>query len=414
MHILYAPVHYVCTDKVGSEYYQALRLIVEIAKRNHEIEAIALCGYYMPSYEISQEIEKTLSSRLHVIRFYRRDPVFSDFGKLKFYFDLYKYIRNEKLMNKIDIIHHVLPFGFKLTFNFAYRLAKKYNKPFIIGPLQSPQLFLGHDEYEGMSFAKKAILQNVEIHRRIASPILFVLFRKTIENATLLITTTLFTKKLYEQYVKEVRILVIPFGINANSIEVKNYKNSDEKISIVYSGALIYRKGVHYLLMAFSKIAKQYPNVELHIYGDGPQKQHLIQLASYLGVSNKVFFHGSLPRQKLLKEYSKHNIYVHPSLSESFTVAVLEAMAAGLPVIAFNIPNLNEIVTHNKVGLLAVPHDINDLANKIRTLIENEELRKKFGQNARKKVLETYDWNVISQRYITIYRNIIDEFKNIK
>jgi len=414
MHILYAPVHYVCNDKVGSEYYQALRLVTEVAKRTHEIEVTALCGYYMPSYEISREINNTLHDRMRIIHFYRGIPSFSDFKKLKFYFDLYRYIKNRISMDKVDIIHHVLPFGYKATFNFAYRLARKYNKPFVIGPLQSPLLFFGHDAYEGISFAKKAILQDIDILRRIASPFLFVLFKKTIENATLLVVTTLFTKKLYEPYAKESRITVIPFGIDTNIIKVKNYSNSGEKVSIVYSGALIYRKGVHYLLIAFSKIIKQHPNVELHIYGDGPQKQYLKQLASYLGISNKVFFHGLLPRQKLLNEYSKHDIYVHPSLSESFGVAVLEAMAAGLPVVAFNIPNLNEIVTHNKVGLLAVPHDINDLANKISILIENEELRKKFGQNARKKVLETYDWNVISQRYITIYRNIIDGFKNTK
>jgi len=407
MHILYAPVHHVFSDKIGSEYYVASRLVIELLKRSMTIRATAICGYYLPSEKLRQELQNTLYDKMRIIPLYRGEPSFSDVHKLKFYINLYFYVKSHRLVEKADIIHHVLPFRYKLTFNLLYKLAGKYKKPFIIGPLQSPQLIVGRDEHEGQMFVERSLLQNLNMLIRIASPILLTLFKNTLKEARILVATTKFAQRLYEKYADEDKIVVIPFGIDANSVRVKDYNYGRGKVSIMYAGLLIYRKGVHYLLKAFAEIAKRYKNVELHIYGSGPQEYYLKELALSLGIPGKVKFHGLIPRERLLKEYSKHDIYAHPSLSESFGLAILEAMASGLPVVAFNIPNVNEIVEHGKVGLLARQRDPNDLSRKLALLIEDEKLRKTLGSNARKRVEEVYDWSIISQKYINIYKSLI-------
>ena len=82
-------------------------------------------------------------------------------------------------------------------------------------------------------------------------------------------------------------------------------------------------------------------------------------------------------------------------------------MAAGLPVVAFNIPNVNEIVEHGKVGLLTRRGDPNDMSRKLALLIEDEELRRTLGLNAWKKIHEVYNWSIVSQKYIDVYRDLV-------
>ncbi len=408
MHVLFAPAHYTLSDRIGSEPYIASRIVTEVLKRDRRLKATVICGYYLPSNNLDAVIKGALSNRINVISLYKGKPKFSDTHKLKFYMNLYLYIKINGLTRKADIVHHVLPFGYKTTFNLVYRLARKHKRPFIVGPLQSPQLFVGRDEFVGQRFSeRKPILYNVELLRRISAPALFKLFKDTIKEARVLIVATRFAKRLYEKYVNEDKVIVIPFGIDVKEIKVKDYNRSQDKVSIMYAGALTYRKGVYYLLRAFAGITKQNKNVELHIYGSGPQEHYLKALASSLGISHRVYFHGLISREELLKEYSRHDIYVHPSLSESFGLAILEAMAAGLPVIAFNIPNVNEIVEHGRVGLLAKRGDSTDLSKKLTLLTDDEKLRKTLGLSAREKTREVYDWNIVSQKYISVYRSLV-------
>ena len=407
--MLLAPSHYILSDSAGSEEYEASKIPVEAVKTYTGLSFTILCGYYIPTKEY-KNIVKEFSNRIKILPLYGGVPKFSDIYRLKFYLDLYFYVKSHRLVEKADIVHHVLPFGYKTTFNIVHKLAKKSGRPFIIGPLQSPQFFVGLDEHVGIKFTKNKPLEllRVDVVKMISSPVLFKLFLDTLKSATTLIAVTNFAKRLYMQFVDEDKIIVIPFGIDFKEIKAKDYSRQHDRISLMYAGPLILRKGIHYLLLALAKISKRYKDVELHIYGDGPQLSYLKELAQTLRIKNKVYFHGFMPRRKLLMEYAKHDIYVHPSISESFGIAILEAMAAGLPVVAFNIPNVNEIVLHKKTGLLVQPSNVNELTDSLTLLIEDEKLRKKMGLMARRLVSEIYDWKVISSKYVKVYEEALN------
>ena len=405
MKILAAPAHYVLSDFVGSEPYIAFKIITSIALSDTSMEMTAICGYSL----VEKANIRNIPSNLKIIPLYEGSPKFSDFSKLKFYLDLYNCVKRRDLARNVDVIHHILPFGYEATFNFLFKLAKKYKHPFIVGPVQSPHIFVYSDEFVGEKFTawKPIMLSNIALVRFFSRPLLRKLFTNTVQNASLIIANTRFAKKLYEQYVDSGKIIVIPFGIDVGEVRVKDYGRASDKVSLMFTGSLTMRKGIHYLLRAFVMVLRKYKDTELHIYGKGPQESYLRNLARSLRISDKVFFHGFIPRSKLLKEYNKHDIYVHTSLSESFGLSMVEAMAAGLPVVAFNIPNVNEIVVHGKTGFLVKLGSVKDLAEVLSILIEDEELRRGVGRNARERALRQYDWNVIAQKYVRAYEEAL-------
>jgi glycosyltransferase involved in cell wall biosynthesis len=118
---------------------------------------------------------------------------------------------------------------------------------------------------------------------------------------------------------------------------------------IAMTGSLTKNKNQS-LLLHSCKLLNEYTDFELHLFGDGPDRDMLESLALELGISSKVHFHGVV--NDLPKHYEYCNIYVHVSLSESFGLAILEAMAAGLPVVALRAGGNEELIENGITGLL--------------------------------------------------------------
>jgi len=100
---------------------------------------------------------------------------------------------------------------------------------------------------------------------------------------------------------------------------------------------------------------------------------------------------------------------VAPSVSESFGVAVVEASASGLPVVASRIGGLSEVVRDRVTGILIPPRDPMAIANSLDELLENESLRSELGKNGRKFVLENYEWTENASRMEHIYESLLRE-----
>lgn len=390
-----APSHYTLSYHVGSEPAVATNLVVRIANALSDTKVIAIAGYSLLSPGTR------LPKNLVIVPLYNGKPSFGDVRKLRFYFDLYLAARH--LVGKVDVVHHVLPFGYRETFNLLYRVAKSHGSPFIIGPVQSPQLVKGNDEYVGEKFnARKPLSEKLRFHRVAAKPVLERLFRATLESAEVVIAATRFAKNLYEEYVDPDKIVVIPFGIEARDIPPKpNYETN--RLRIVYVGQLTLRKGILLALNALRGVLRYFDNVEFHVYGDGPLRAALLRFSEKYGILSKVHLHGFVERRRLLSKLREHDIYVHTSFSESFGLSLVESMAAGLPVVAQNIPNVNEIVVHGSTGFLFPIGDLEALRDYVEKLLVDSKLRAKLGSAARRRVFETYDWSVVTRRYIEIY-----------
>jgi len=198
---------------------------------------------------------------------------------------------------------------------------------------------------------------------------------------------------------------VIPNGVNLEEFSPKVTKIKrlfDDKINILFVGRLEERKGLIYLLRAFKILEKKFSNLRLIIVGEGELKK---DYQKYIQENKlkEVFFAGEKKGKEVPPYYTSSDIFVAPSIfGESFGVVLLEAMASGVPVVAFANKGYKEFLKGKKGTLLAPPKNYKGLAKKIEILIKDESLRTKMGSQGRKEV-ENYSWEKICEKVLDFY-----------
>jgi len=205
------------------------------------------------------------------------------------------------------------------------------------------------------------------------------------------------------------KISVIPFGIETKKFKPRSEYSYDRETIIGSTKALFPQYGTEYLIKAFSLVESKYGDVRLVLIGGGSLRDSLRKLTGKLKISEKVDFIDQVPHFEIPDYLRKIDIFVVPSIKESFGVAALEASACEIPVIASNTGGLPEVVLHNKTGFLVPPKDHRSLAAAIAELIENPSLRKKFGEEGRKFVSRSYDWVENSQSMDQLYHDLLEE-----
>ncbi len=191
-----------------------------------------------------------------------------------------------------------------------------------------------------------------------------------------------------------------------NSIFASNARSLEKRVSIIYAGRLFWLKGLQYLLRAFKIVVRDFPFVFLDIYGEGPEEMKFKKLVRTLKLEHRVFFHGRLQKNELLQKMKNSDILVAPSMHEAQSMVVLEGMACQKPVIAFDIPSMKEIISDGYNGLLARSFDIEDLAEKIESLLSNEKLRLEIGEKAYIYIKKKHNWQNQVQEYLHIYKSL--------
>lgn len=225
-------------------------------------------------------------------------------------------------------------------------------------------------------------------------------------------------KKYLEDKSKE--IFITPFGVDTKKFKNFNTEKRENEIIIGIVKTLTEKYGVEYLIRAIKELEnildiENYKKVKLLIYGKGELKNKLEDLTKELQIEDKVFFKGYISNENVPKVLNEMDIFVVPSINESFGVAAVEAMACELPVIVSNADGLKEVVENNKTGFVIETKNSKAIAEKIKLLINEKELRKKIGKEGRERVKELYDWEKNVEKMLDIYRKItIDRGKNVK
>lgn len=156
------------------------------------------------------------------------------------------------------------------------------------------------------------------------------------------------------------------------------------KHKLLFVGRLtIQHKGLDYLISIIKEVSKVYPDVELTIVGDGPDRTTLEKIVHDNGLEKNVCFQGQSSNVK--KYYDDANIVLVPSRWEGFGVVLIEAMACGTPVIAFENKGPNEIISNNIDGILIKQYDVEEFSNKIITLLDDSERWERMSEQAYKK-----------------------------
>lgn len=199
---------------------------------------------------------------------------------------------------------------------------------------------------------------------------------------------------------------IIPIGIDLGRFrpgvpKIKKFK--DQKINILFVGRLDKRKGIEYLLKAYQRLSQLEKNIRLIIVGDGPQKQKAKNFVKDEGLKNVVFVRA-VTRFELPAWYVTADIFCSPAThGESFGVVLLEAMAAGLPIVAFDNPGYKSIFPEFARGFLVPNKNISALTQTLLILATNPDLRKQLGQKNYRYV-ERFSGEKIGKETLNFYQ----------
>lgn len=231
--------------------------------------------------------------------------------------------------------------------------------------------------------------------------VVFDLFTVLVAKATMLkkdviTTVSMYIKKKLRKVFKN-RVIHVTF----NGVDVDVFKPMPwlEQDNVVFSwGGLYPRKGFDLLIYAIALLKERYKKgVICRIAGKGFFARELENIIRKLELENVVTLLGEVPEDKLIKEINKAQVVVIPSLIEGFCLTIVEAMACRKPIIAWDLPPMNEIIVHNYNGILVKPINIEQLANYIYLLLQNNDFREKLASNAFKTALK-YTWEKVAER----------------
>ncbi len=202
-----------------------------------------------------------------------------------------------------------------------------------------------------------------------------------------------------------------PYRIIPNGVDLERFRNaaplpelSDGKLNLLFVGRLEERKGFCYVLRAFAGLRRRGWRVRLVVVGASARAQRMRyeRLAARAALSDLIFV-GCAPAERLSRYYVSSHVVCAPSLgSESFGIVLLEAMAAGKPIVASNIPGYREVVDPEVEGLLVPPGDAAALEAALERLLGDAELRASLGERGRAKA-ERFAWPVIAGRVSGCY-----------
>jgi len=211
------------------------------------------------------------------------------------------------------------------------------------------------------------------------------------------------------QIICDKNIFVIP-----NGIEQKRFQNllrddirnklkirKNEKI-IFFAGTLKLVKGIRYLIEAINIIKQKIPEARLLLVGDGEEDENLKKLVRQLSLENYVIFFGKVSNEEIPKYMVASDIFVLPSLSESFGIVNIEAMASGLPIIATKVGGIPEIIKDGENGFLVEPKNPEQIAERILYLLSNNNIRRSISFNNKEKA-KNYSWDLIVNKLIAVY-----------
>lgn len=164
------------------------------------------------------------------------------------------------------------------------------------------------------------------------------------------------------------------------------------------------QKGISYLLLAMRIILAKFPNVKLEIVGDGSLFRELNELSKKLEISNSVKFFGKFA--DVIPFYKRMSVFVLPSLYEGFGIVLLEAMAAGVPVVATNVNGINEVVVDGESGILVPPKNPEAIADAVIKIIENDKLTERLVMEGYKRA-ELFDIKDHVMKLHNFYKNLL-------
>jgi len=205
---------------------------------------------------------------------------------------------------------------------------------------------------------------------------------------------------------------VIFNGVDTKRFACSNCKKEKQEggeIILLHVGRFSPSKNHKLLIEAFSYALNQNPNLRLWLVGDGELRPSIEEMVQKLGLGDRIRFLGI--RSDVHKLLEQADVFVLSSDWEGMPLSILEAMAAGKPVVATSVGGVPELVENGLTGLLVPPDDANALAEALLLLAKEPELRQVMGQNGQKKAIDCFDISRTAREYEALYCRLLEERK---
>lgn len=217
-----------------------------------------------------------------------------------------------------------------------------------------------------------------------------------------------------------VRVPKDRLGVITNGIELDNHRARWDTIEypirrqygipenakvLITAGRLEPVKGHKYLIEAIQKLRVQFGNLFLWILGDGSLKKETEAFVNHSGLGNSIFVPGNV--QNVPDYLRESDIFVLSSLSEGTPMALLEAMATGLPIIATQVGGIAKVLENGRAGILVDPGSSEAIGNAIKKVLEDNDLALSLGKEAYKLGLEKYSSRTMVSNYENLYLNLL-------
>ncbi len=402
MRILY--IAFACNPYVGSEAFCGWSW--PLAMREH-------CEVYVVTRKENRTgIEKYLAEhKISDIKFFYYDipdaiNMYYKSGKMYMPYSILwqktslRFIKKLHSTYRFDYIHQVTLGDFRII-NPSWKLDSK----FIFGPVGGAQLtpeslksYIGNDKDE---IKRERVNKIIKI---------FPSYRKALNQTDLILAANPETQDYLQQCIDkpEKCRLLTENGMNVEKSNetLKSVNCDDDKVVLLWSGRMIKRKGLSFLLDVLPLVQTQKPYI-LKLVGDGPEITNLKKQANVLGLNEKIKFVGKVSYEDMQLLYKSSDIFVFPSLRETTGTVLFEAMANSLPIVTFDQNGASLLVTDScgkKVNIYQSVEDIKkDFANGLTMLIDDPEKRSNLGKSAYEHVVKKYTWETKCKSFYENY-----------
>jgi glycosyltransferase involved in cell wall biosynthesis len=241
---------------------------------------------------------------------------------------------------------------------------------------------------------------------------------RNLKNAAAVHFTAAEEMELARRSVRAIKGVIVPLGVHprdydwdmtAKTSKTSQYGEAGRR-SILFLGRLNFKKGLDLLVKAFGLVARTHDEVRLILVGPD-EDAYSTRIRRWLeeeGILPKTRFAGMLTGKEKVALLHSADIFVLPSYSENFGLAVVEAMASGLPVVISNRVNIWREVAGAHAGIV-VNCDAVALADGLVALLDDSELRRTMGENGRRLVKQRYDWRIAADQMLRVYREILSK-----
>jgi glycosyltransferase involved in cell wall biosynthesis len=203
----------------------------------------------------------------------------------------------------------------------------------------------------------------------------------------------------------EVAVTMIPNGVDLAAFRPAQIPASQDTLRLLCVARLIERKGQHHLIEAVRRLTEIGLDVSLDLIGTGDAQENLEHLAQYLGVASRVHFLGYIPRERIAAYYSDAHVFALASYNEGMSVASLEALASGLPLVITRTGGSAELVSEGINGYTFNWGDVDALVAHLKRLYEDRRLLQRMGIASRRRA-GLFSWEKVARGYVEIFEQL--------